>query len=111
MPRVALPLAAQRFKLHPGLSPPRGAWLGLLLTGTGLVLLAIASGPSLVGAAPTPVCKQDGTDTQVCFFEPEDEEGVPIASLKTADKPVDPQLAVGGRFIRDQGALVQLGKA
>jgi len=74
-------------------------------------LLGIATGPMLAGAATPPICAQDGTDTQVCFFEPEDEEGVPIASLKTADKPVDPQLAVGGRFVRDQRALVQLGKA
>ncbi|HEY3060963.1 MAG TPA: cytochrome c peroxidase [Chloroflexota bacterium] len=96
-----------------GLGPPRGAWLGLLLTGVGLVLLGIATGPWLVGAATPLICKQDGTDTEVCFFEPEDEAGVPIASLKTADKPVDPQLAAGlnTRFIRSQSALIQLGKA
>src|SRR5262245_15762944 len=108
MPRVALPLAARFAKRNPGLSPPRGAWLGLLLTLLGLVLLGIATGPMLVGAQSAPICKQDGTDTQVCFFEPEDEEGVPIASLKTADKPVDAQLNVGGRFIRDQRSLIQL---
>jgi len=111
MPRVALPLATWRSRQTRGLSPPRGAWLGLLLTLLGLVLLGIATGPMLVGAATPPICRQDGTDTQVCAFEAEDEEGVPIASLKTADKPVDSQLAVGGRFVRDQRALVQLGKA
>jgi len=81
------------------------------LTVVGLVLLAIAASPMLAGAAAPPTCKQDGTDTQVCVFEPEDEEGVPLASLKTVKKPVDSQLAVGGRFIRSQTALVQLGKA
>src|ERR1700704_2054380 len=114
MPRVASPLAAlRRGQRNPGLSPPRGAWLGLLLTLVGLVLLAIATGPMLVGAQKPPNCKADGTDTDVCFFNPEDETGHAIASLKTAVKPVDAQLAAGpnSRFVKDQRALVQLGKA
>jgi cytochrome c peroxidase len=116
MPHVALPLAVSHLRRTPGRVAPRGIWLGVLLTGVGLVLLGIATGPALVGAQSVgaqsaPICKQDGTDTQVCFFVPEDEEGVPLASLKTADKPVDPQLAVNGRFVRSQTALVQLGKA
>jgi len=77
----------------------------------GLVLLGIATGPTLVGAATTPTYKADGTDAAACVFVPENEEGVPIASLTTATKPVDPQLAQGGRFVQDQRALVQLGKA
>jgi cytochrome c peroxidase len=50
-------------------------------------------------------------------FEPEDEEGVPLDSLKRVQVPLgvdrlsNASLAPGGRFIRSQTALVQLGKA
>jgi len=65
-----------------------------------------------VNGADTPgVCKADGTDTKTCFFEPEDEAGVPIGSLKSVTKPNDPQLDEGGMFVKDQAKLVQLGKA
>ena len=56
-------------------------------------------------------CKQDGTDTVACVFVPDEETGAPIGSLKTATKPVDPDLAPGGKFVRSQTALLQLGKA
>ncbi|MFL5339064.1 MAG: hypothetical protein ACJ8F7_02760, partial [Gemmataceae bacterium] len=109
---MASPLSALRHPRLKGLGPPRmGAWLGFLLTGAGVVLLGIASMPMLAGAQTAPVCKADGTDTQVCFFEPEDETGVPINSLKTVQLPSDAQLNQGGRFVRNQTALVQLGKA
>jgi cytochrome c peroxidase len=81
-----------------------------LFIGAGLALLGVVS-IGIAGAQTRPVCKQDGTDAVRCFFVPEDETGSPLGSLKTASKPVDPQLNQGGRFIRSQTALVQLGKA
>jgi cytochrome c peroxidase len=113
MPHVASPLAALRRSRTLGLSPPRsgGAWLGILLSAVGVILLGLASAPMLAGAATPPTCKADGTDTVTCFFEPEAEEGVPFNSLKTVTLPTDAQLAPGGRFVRNQTALEQLGKA
>ncbi|MBV9354612.1 MAG: cytochrome-c peroxidase, partial [Chloroflexi bacterium] len=46
-----------------------------------------------------------------CVFTPPTDTGTPLGSLLTVTKPEDPQLAPGGPFIRDQAALVQLGKA
>ena len=111
MPHVASPLAALRVRRAPGLVSPRNAWLGFILTGVGLLLLAIATGPLVVGAQTTPICDEEAASQPRCFFVPEDEEGVPMASLKGVEKPVDPQLNVGGRFIKDRRALIQLGKA
>jgi cytochrome c peroxidase len=111
MPLGAFLLAALRRTRAPDVSRPRGAWLGYGLSVLGIVLLAIAAAPLIAGAQSQPVCKADGTDKGKCLFEPEDEEGVPLASLKSVEKPIDPQLASGGRFIKNQTALEQLGKA
>src|SRR3954471_19800444 len=93
MPHVASRLAALRpRRVLPSLGPPRAAWLGFLLSAVGVILLGIASAPMLAGAQSAPICKADGTDTQKCFFEAEDEEGVPLASLKTRAMPVDAKL-------------------
>jgi len=95
----------------PSVGPPRAAWLGFLLSAVGVILLGIASAPMLAGAQSAPVCKADGTDTQKCFFEAEDEEGVPLASLKTRTMPIDPKILAGRDIVRNQTALEQLGKA
>jgi cytochrome c peroxidase len=111
MPCVALSVLALRWPRADDQRRSRGAWLGYGLSAAGIVLLAIAAAPLIAGAQTSPVCKADGTDTKPCFFEPEDEEGVPLASLKTVNKPVDQQLRPGDRFVKNQTALQQLGKA
>jgi cytochrome c peroxidase len=93
------------------LAPPGGRFYGLVLTGVGISLLVLASIPMLVGAATPPTCKADGTDTVQCVFDPEAEEGTPLSSLRNVVKPVDSQLNPGGDIVRNQGALVALGKA
>jgi len=94
-----------------------------MLVTVGLGLLVWAALPILVertaGAAGVPTCKADGTDDPrvPCFFETEDEEGVPLASLRDVDLPLGidlvsgDSLAPGRRFVRNQTALIQLGKA
>src|SRR5262245_27646531 len=73
-------------------------------------LAFIATGATLAIAEGAPPCDSTG-GPKLCFFSLEIEEGDAIASLKGIKKPQDPQLTVGGAFIRDQAALVQLGKA
>jgi cytochrome c peroxidase len=85
--------------------------LGLALVGIGL--LASGSGVYLGqadAAGGPPPCNKSG-GPQGCFFTPFQDGGEAIAPLSTAKKPIDPQLNVGGPFIRNQTALVQLGKA
>ena len=89
-------------------APNRSALAGALV-GIGIALVGFGLAADGL-AAPTAECNATGTNTP-CVFEPEDEEGSPIGSLKAVTKPVDAQLAPGGRFIRSQAALVQLGKA
>jgi hypothetical protein len=67
--------------------------LGLVLLGAGVVQTAAAQ--------TTPACKQDGTDTARGFLVPDQETGSPIGSLKTASKPVDPQLAPSDSVLGD----------
>jgi len=81
----------------PGASPKSDTLLrvvGLGLVATGMFLI----GTVTVVAAAT-------------FFIPPTDTGTPLASLKTVTKPQDPQLTVGGDFIRNQDELLELGKA
>ena len=95
------------------LAPPGGRLfgvVGVLLAFAGLALLGLASMP-LIAGANAPCTDNSTTIRPQCDFTPEDEEGTPLASLQRVDKPVDDQLVQNGRFIRNQGALVALGKA
>jgi cytochrome c peroxidase len=113
MPRVRLFPAASRLSHSPfALAPPGGRLFGVfgvLLAFAGLALLGVASMPLIAGA--TEKCTDASTGNPPCFFVPEDEEGTPIGSLKGVDKPTDPDLVAGGPYIRNQDALIALGKA
>jgi cytochrome c peroxidase len=85
-----------------------GRVFGLAALALGTGLFALAAVP--VFGATNPICNLKGTNSP-CIFDPEDEEGTPLGSLKSVAKPVDSQLAPGGRFINSQQALVALGKA
>jgi cytochrome c peroxidase len=111
MAHVRFSLSVVRLLRSPcALAPPGGRLVGLVLASAGIVLLGLASAPLLAGAQADPVCNTQGTNSP-CTFMPEAEQGVPLASLKTVTKPDDPQLADGGRFVRNQTALIALGKA
>jgi cytochrome c peroxidase len=77
--------------------------LGFIATGSSLFM------GSVTAASPVPCDKSGGP--KGCFFTPGSDGGNPIGPLNTVTKPIDPQLAIGGGFIRNQKALVQLGKA
>jgi len=47
---VAFRLTALRRPRAKALSPPHGVWLGYALTSAGIVFLALASAPLLIGA-------------------------------------------------------------
>jgi cytochrome c peroxidase len=65
----------------------------------------------VAGAASTVPCNNQGLPNP-CFFTPSVDTGNAIGSLKSVEpKPQDTQLAVGGPFIKNQTALVELGKA
>jgi len=81
----------------------------VLLAFAGLALLGVASMPLIAGATET--CTDNSTGNPKCLFVPEVETGNAIASLKGVNKPTDPDLAPGHRFVRNQDALVALGKA
>ena len=72
------------------LGPPGRRFLGILLVVAGLAVVGWGLSPVLAGAAAPPDCKADGTDkpSVPCVFDPEDEEGVPLASLSGVDVPV-----------------------
>src|SRR5258708_17402438 len=111
MPRVRLFPVASRLPHRPfALAPPGGRLFGVfgvLLAFAGLALLGVASMPLIAGATET--CNPNSTGNPKCFFVPAVETGSAIASLKGADKPTDPDLAPGHRFVRNQQALVALG--
>jgi cytochrome c peroxidase len=82
---------------------------GLVLVGLGMVS-SNAGGlvQGLASASTPPPCVPGGVSPKGCLFELEIEEGTPLASLKTADKPQDPHM---GEYLADRTALLQLGKA
>lgn len=84
--------------------------LGMVLVGIGLLATGSSAFMGLAGASGTTPCNKSGGPAG-CNFTPPVDTGNPLAPLSTAKKPIDPQLAVGGPFIRDRAALVQLGKA
>jgi cytochrome c peroxidase len=84
----------------------------LSLGSVGLFFFGLAVAPLLLSATPPPDCNStNGRPNSRCLFTPARETGTPIGSLKTVVKPRDAQLAPGGPFVRDQDALVALGKA
>jgi cytochrome c peroxidase len=82
----------------------------IVLIGVGFAATGSAVFIGQAGAATAPPCNKAGGPVG-CYFTPFQDAGDPIATLTKAKKPVDPQLSVGGPFVRDQTALVQLGKA
>jgi hypothetical protein len=80
--------------------------IGFATAAIGLALIAGVT--SVFSVTP---CNNQGGPTG-CFFTPPQDTGTPMASLKTAQPiPHDSQLNVGGPFIADKTAVLQLGKA